>query len=355
VKVLFVSAFSQNGLESGANRLRKLASGIERNGGKVSWIHPKEDVNKFRASFDLVRAANSWLMNHRDGVCLISLPPPWLVVPAFILALLWRTRVWLDFRDPLLNQTINPRPLYFRAVMGFLQNVAVTKSGGCIHASSRIPEMLGIDGRRSEIVYAGVEPSELAKIRNLPVEKKAGFHFVYGGTFYGSRSPVILLDALEIIKAKSAHPLFTLYCNFNSADEERRFKALVSERGLGDFISFQPLLPRNKFLAVLKNADCNLLITHGQGSEYAIPGKIYDYIMAERPILAISSDVELKDFARRFSVKMQFADPSSATEVAEAILKQMLGSNVEAQVSPDLMCDVQAKKFLNLSFAPHKS
>ena len=363
MKLLFVSAFEQSSLESGANRLRKLASGVERNGGKVTWLHSR-NKSKLAASLSLIVSASRWLKNNRDGVCLVSLPPPWIIFPACIIALLWRKRVWLDFRDPLLNQEINPRGKLFRIVVTSFQEMALLKSAGSIHASSRISELVGTKSYVTEVVYAGIDQLELAEIRKIASisNEATRFHFVYGGSFYGDRSPKILLEALAIIKPilssnKFSQPLFTLFCKFNDSAEEQIFKSRTIELGVGEFVDLKPLLSRSNFLTELKRADCNLLITHGHGSDYAIPGKVYDYIMAERPILALSHDQELIDFAKKFSVPIQFASPNSAHELANLILDflQKKEQSHAAFVSPELMCDVQAKKFLNHAFAPDRS
>lgn len=55
-------------------------------------------------------------------------------------------------------------------------------------------------------------------------------------------------------------------------------------------------LPHNKALQYLYECDISVILTHKMGSDYAIPGKTFEYIGACKPILAITEDQELISF-----------------------------------------------------------
>lgn len=52
-------------------------------------------------------------------------------------------------------------------------------------------------------------------------------------------------------------------------------------------------LPHEEAVQYLKDCDISVLITHRRGSGYAIPGKVFEYIGACKPILAVTKDIEL--------------------------------------------------------------
>ncbi|MFK4424571.1 hypothetical protein [Bacillus sp. RC51] len=55
-------------------------------------------------------------------------------------------------------------------------------------------------------------------------------------------------------------------------------------------------VPHKEAIDYLKSCDISVIITHKKGSDFAIPGKTFEYIGACKPILAVTEDSELISF-----------------------------------------------------------
>jgi hypothetical protein len=115
---------------------------------------------------------------------------------------------------------------------------------------------------------------------------------VYGGTFYESRSPLPVAKAyLEYLKQGNADRFcFDLYAKFSPDSEEAAFRKYLKEVGLEKAFHVYPLISRDRFLDELGRSDVLMIVTHASGSDYAVPGKIFDYLSMQRPLLIFSSD-----------------------------------------------------------------
>lgn len=77
-------------------------------------------------------------------------------------------------------------------------------------------------------------------------------------------------------------------------------------------------LPHEEAIQYLKDCDISILITHRRGSGYAIPGKVFEYIGACKPILAVTKDIELVSLIQS---KYGECAEHSSSEVSQKLLK----------------------------------
>lgn len=71
-------------------------------------------------------------------------------------------------------------------------------------------------------------------------------------------------------------------------------------------------------LQILKHSDVAVILTHKKGSQYAIPGKTYEYIGACKPILAVTEDKELVSFIHE---KYGECASHNSAEIASSLIK----------------------------------
>jgi glycosyltransferase involved in cell wall biosynthesis len=356
---LLVSAFSESGNESGANRMRKLAAGIKAHGYQAEWLGPPHGfflggaLGKISLSLWLLVKCMRWAMPKEKGWILISLPPPWLAPLAACVAIFFPSRLILDFRDPLLNQDINPRPFIFRSVVGFLQKWAVRRARLVVVAAPMIAGHVGAPPGKTATVLGAVAEEEAKRLLGNPVNRNKAV-IVYGGTFYGSRSPGALLEALAEYQGEL---LFEFYVSFNDAAEEAEARKQIARLGLGERVRLAGQIPRREFLERLRRAGGGLVITHSKGSDYAIPGKVFDYLTAGVVPWVISEDKGLLDFLGAYRVNavvtrgwtkeellqglQEFsAATAAATEAGQA---EVLASLFEARQISSLLAALEEK------------
>lgn len=347
---LLVSPFQFDGRESGANRLRKLKVGLEAHGHSVFWLAPGQGgdrigpLKKLAAIVRLCWRAVSWGLA-KEGKLIVTLPPPWMVAVAVLISLLFRARVILDFRDPLVNQNINPRGRLYVGFMKWAQEVAVNSSGGVVVAAPRIIHYLPISAREKFVsVLAGIDRREISA-RQAPFWQRPT-KIIYGGTFYGTRSPWPLLRALVGYRGK-----YTFDFRVDLPGEElEKIRQFVDQHELKSRVAFSPFLPRAKFMAELSGASVALVITHSSGSEYAIPGKIFDYISSGNFLWVITEDAGLLEFISDFHLPALVTPAWEESRLREALGElEARASAPSAAANPAeaLTCEYQAKLFLD--------
>jgi glycosyltransferase involved in cell wall biosynthesis len=230
----------------------------------------------------------------RDSIdCLVTTGPPdsvHLVGPA-----LGRRRpAWIaDFRDGWTYEPLRePFPtgvqrrldaaLEARVVQGADGVVAVTEP---IAADFR--RRFGVDVRTIPNAYDPALDAEASRaaVPALPADR---LPLVHTGALSGprGRDPAPFLDALGRLDAETAARLVLVQAGPHSDADERRLAGL-RERGLAMTLGS---LPRPQALALQRRAAALLLITSDEVSQST--GKLYEYLAAGRPIVALADGNE---------------------------------------------------------------
>jgi glycosyltransferase involved in cell wall biosynthesis len=107
------------------------------------------------------------------------------------------------------------------------------------------------------------------------------FRITHTGAFFGQRDPKPFLRALAASKLDDVTARFV--GGFPPAD-----RAFAESLGLGAQIETIPFVPRRDSLALQRDSEALLLIAPDAGGRGTgvIPGKVFEYLAAERPILA---------------------------------------------------------------------
>jgi glycosyltransferase involved in cell wall biosynthesis len=107
------------------------------------------------------------------------------------------------------------------------------------------------------------------------------FRITHTGSFFGKRDPRPFLTALK--ESGLGDVVARFVGDFRVADRE-----WAESLGLGDRLELHPYMPRHDALAIQRDSDALLLLIpeaggRGQG---VLSGKVFEYLAAERPILA---------------------------------------------------------------------
>jgi glycosyltransferase involved in cell wall biosynthesis len=107
------------------------------------------------------------------------------------------------------------------------------------------------------------------------------FRLTHTGSFFGKRDPRPFLTAL----AESGLDVEARFLgDFRSAD-----RAWAEELGLGDRLQLLPYAPRRESLELQRDSEALLLLIPDAGGrgKGVLSGKVFEYLAAERPILAV--------------------------------------------------------------------
>ena len=139
-----------------------------------------------------------------------------------------------------------------------------------------------------EVIYNGFDPDDYA---NLPIEPVYPadriFRIVYTGTIYaGKRDPTPLFTAIRLLDDRgmvdSAH-LQVVMAGRNADVTE-----LARRQGVASYVQYVGFVPRQDALRMQRDADALLFLEfEGAGVEGILTGKLFEYLFAGPPIIAV--------------------------------------------------------------------
>ena len=173
-------------------------------------------------------------------------------------------------------------------------------------------------GDRGRCIYPGAEPPP----EPLPQRRDgAVLRFAHFGSFGGSRNPRVLLEAVKRLLDERPELADTLrldfygHCDANSMRQIREFP-------WKDVAAFHGRVSRADSLRAMREADVLLLIQNvAEYSAETIPSKVYEYLMAGSPILAlVHRNPELSAMLESLGhTAVEAADPGSVRAAIETI------------------------------------
>jgi len=149
-----------------------------------------------------------------------------------------------------------------------------------VAASEAIAEEAAALAPRGRVatILNGCDFDDFAGLDHRP---SARFRITHAGSFFGKRSPRPFLQALADSGLDDVVARFV--GDFRSADRD-----WAEALGLGDRLELHPYVPRRRSLALQRDSEALLLLipeAAGRGRG-VLSGKVFEYLAAERPILA---------------------------------------------------------------------
>lgn len=218
-------------------------------------------------SYDIIISSSNPRTDHIIGYCfkkwtgikwVVDYGDPWVFNPGFHR---WRYHI---------DKQIEVRLL--KAADHLIVTTEETAKGFMKHYPFLKPE-------KFDVISQGYD---LQKYQEIRPEKGNIFRIVYTGIFYGGiREPYTFFEAIKDlhninIEVVIAGKIYPKYINW------------VIENKLNEKIIFLGYQAHQKIIALQKGADALLLF--GWLNGYQIPGKIFEYFGARRPILAVKYD-----------------------------------------------------------------
>lgn len=139
-------------------------------------------------------------------------------------------------------------------------------------------------GDRGRCIYPGAEPPPEVTPRR---RNGALLRFAHLGSFGGSRNPAVLLEAMRLLLDERPELAGTVRFDFYGncdANSKRLLRAFPRE----GVVTFHGRVSRAASLAAMREADVLVLIQNvADYSAETIPSKVYEYLLARRPILGL--------------------------------------------------------------------
>jgi glycosyltransferase involved in cell wall biosynthesis len=190
-------------------------------------------------------------------------------------------------------------------------------------------EMRELGAERVEVIPNG---SDFDDFEELEYRRGDRFRITHTGTFFGKRDPRPFLEALS----RSGPEVVARFVGgLRAADHE-----WAENRGLADRIEVLPHVPRRRALELQRDSEALLLLLPEAGGRgKTVPsGKIFEYLAAERPILAaVPPDGVAAELVRRADAGIVVApdDVAALTSAIEGLRARWKKGALENGSLPD--------------------
>jgi glycosyltransferase involved in cell wall biosynthesis len=205
----------------------------------------------------------------------------------------WMGLPWVaDFRDPWVAGDQSPVTWKIRnrderdelSVMREADAIIANTPGACDLLSRAYPQYAS----KMSAITNGYDPEEFA---TSPGPRRSGstIEIVHTGVIYANRSPLPFLDAVQRLEAVALGDRTVrvrFIGDFVDAGQKVQVEHSIRE-GVKASVSLEGRVPYAESIRSMVQADV-LLLLDSPGRRAGVPGKLYEYIGAGRPILALA-------------------------------------------------------------------
>jgi hypothetical protein len=278
-----------------------------------SWIRPA------------VECAQSWTGNWRPDIIYSSGPPNSGHVAAKQLASRFGVPWIAEIRDLWLD---NPNDHRHWIVAPFFDGQArrtLGRASGLVAVTDSDRKQLAARFRAPVVLsYNGYDPAEFRDLDEAEPLDREHLTILYAGAIYsGRRDPTPLFKAISLLGTQ-ADRVRCVFC----VDQAKTIEAMAETCAVRRNVEIRGVLRRSQVLMLEKQADI-LLECHWQdpAGDGVIPGKIFEYIGAARPILSLGSvTAEPARIVRENALGLASNDP----EEIKAVLLEWLATKRQA-------------------------
>ncbi len=285
---------------------------------RVGWIAPavRRGLRALRRGrYDLVYSTSPYPSAHLIALALASFTGrPWVA----------------DFRDPWVGNPFQRQE--FPSVARWnemLERLVLRRADHVICCTPTMTALLRdrfpfVSAKSSTILngFSRERFVELAPQRTAPRDHLV---LVHCGQFYGPRSPMVWLNALQRLVTSNPEMRRRVHLVLMGADsfEGRSLSDLAFDAGVADCVEVVGCRPHLETLQYVAGADGLVLAgAVGPGADLQVPNKLFEYLAIRKPILATGSGTgPVARILAEADADACVCDPTDADAIAGAMLR----------------------------------
>jgi len=229
-----------------------------------------------------------------------------------------------DFRDPMLYHNTNVtgvRECFYQwiekqTIRHCRYAIFTTPSAITQYAHIKFPEYpeskwVLIENGFDEADFLSAE--KLNPAMGIPHKKKVLLHS--GGLFPEERDPSCFFKAVALLLSEGMISDGMVNIILRASGDEVRYQAMIDALGLQNIIFLAPKLDYQEALAEMLSVD-GLLVFQGSLCNFQVPAKLYEYLRARKPILALTDPSGDTAFLLRRAELEYMADLDNVQDIA---------------------------------------
>jgi len=233
---------------------------------------------------------------------------------------------WIaDLRDPMIDDAYPTDP-WMRKAAAWVERrtvrhatrIVCTTPGAVRSYRLRYPEL---PPERFCLIENGYDEEEFTHAVAQARPAGGPFTLLHSGIVYPSeRDPGPLFAALGQLKRQGALDAAGFRLVLRASVHEDLLQRLATEHGIGDLVEIAPALPYRAALAEMLGAD-GLLVLQAANCNDQVPAKLYEYLRAGRPVLALTDPAGDTAALMRAAAIDTVAALDDAAAIAAALLR----------------------------------
>jgi glycosyltransferase involved in cell wall biosynthesis len=265
----------------------------------------------------------SLLVIKEDADVVTSVSNPFhLQLVGYVVSVFTRRKWIAEFRDPMVENPDRDPDEFITKVAAFVERLAATRATQIVWGNGmQIPDeyfqqSYGLTSDRVEkLPFQGFDPADFD---NRDAVEYDSFTITYAGSFYeGWIEPYRFIDGVEQHVAEYSDD--SLRVQFYG-EWSKEYQQAVERAGIDDIVEHFDFVPHEEIIPVLKGSDLVLYIGGDNAdNRLNVPSKIWDYIGARTPILAVvDTSFRVAEMIMTYELGL-VAEPDDPQVIADAI------------------------------------
>ncbi len=273
----------------------------------------------------MVWAGLRLIRKEKINFIIASSPSFSILVVGYFLKMISGKHFIVDIRDDWAGSPAHSYDFNFRKIIDlFLERKVMRLADMIIATSTGIKKSLlekhpMIPGEKIRIVFNGFDPQDF-EIKSSINKNSEKFIISYLGVLNYVKTPQYIFEGLK--EAIQREPEIGNYIKLRLVGKRHSWvKKLVKEENLEDFVEFTGFVSHKKSIQYMLTSDILVLILFKEeGGDTAVPGKLYEYLAARKPILACVCEGETRKFVIQQRVG-KVTSPKGIDSIVNAIIE----------------------------------
>ena len=203
-----------------------------------------------------------------------------------------------DFRDPMVEHDARTGATYpsdarLRRARLWVEALVAQRAAAAVFCTRAAADIFAaryplVPAERIYVIANGYDEGAFATARSAGARNPDHLVLLHSGLLYPGpdRDPSAFLQALCALLDAEPHWRGRLRVVLRASGFDAEYRPIIERLGLLDSVELAPAMPYREALGEMLAAD-GLLVFQGYPSNPAIPAKLYEYLRARRPILAL--------------------------------------------------------------------